>query len=373
MDKTKDEMLEEYAERIVEVNADVKEGDKVYLHAYSTDVLPLFDKVRRKIIKKGAYPHEHLIYDSQLGRAGMDYDWMKHGSKKQQQNISKAKKKELEEMDVYINLGGRKNENELNGVNTDLISLRKKSTKVLADLRRDMRWVLAQYPTDAKAQKAGMPTEEFEDLVLSAATKDLKEQRRKNEKIKKKFDKGEKVKIVSKNTEIEFSIKNREGVSSDGTDHNIPSGEVFYAPVKGSVEGYIEFTYPGRKQGNEVTGVYLEFEKGKVVDFKAEKNEEFLRNQLNTDEGSSRFGEFGIGTNREIDRFTNELGLDEKIGGTVHFALGSDFPECVPEGEERNDSSIHWDIIKDLRSGVGDGGKIILDGEVVQEDGEWQF
>jgi len=154
---------------------------------------------------------------------------------------------------------------------------------------------------------------------------------------------------------------------------NLPDGEVFYAPVTNSVEGEIRFTYPGRKQGNEVTNVWLKLENGRIVDFNADKNREFLREQINTGEGAHYFGEFGIGTNWKIDRFTNEMGLDEKMGGTVHFALGNGFNKGLPEDEEPNESAIHWDIVKDLRKPEGDGGKIIADGEVVQEDGEWQI
>jgi aminopeptidase len=334
--------------------------------------MPLFDEIRKLVIKKGAYPHEHIIYDSQLGRAGMDYDWLKYASEEQLKNISEAKKKELEEIDVYINIGGRKNTRDLNDIDSRKISLRKKETKVLADMRREMRWVLATYPTNSLAQKAEMSTKEFQDFVINAANIDWERLEEKNEKIKERMDKAEEVRIKSKNTDLRFSLKNREGVPTKGR-RNLPDGEVFYAPVKDSMNGEIEFTYPGRKQGNEVKNISLTIEDGKVVEFSADQNEEFLREQLNTDDGSKFIGEFGIGTNWEIDRFTNEMALDEKINGTVHFALGSGFKECMPDGEEPNESAIHWDIVKDLRIPEGDGGKIIADGEVVQEDGEWKI
>lgn len=364
--------LDKFAEILVNRTVEVEKGDNVYLAAQSTDVMPLFDKVREKVIKMGAYPHEHLIYDSQLGRAGMDYTWLKHASEEQLENISEAKLKEMEEMDVYLSIGNRDNENELNDIDSSKISKRKKHTKKLADMRRQMKWGLTRFPTDSLAQKASMSTEDFEEFVFNAVDIDWDRLEKKNKKIKELFDEAEEVQIVSKNTDLTFSIERRKGIMGNGK-HNLPDGEVFYAPVTESVEGEIEFTYPGRKQGNEVRNVYLKLENGKVVDFSADKNEEFLREQLNTDEGSKYFGEFGIGTNWEIDKFTNEMGMDEKIGGTVHFALGSGFSGGVPEDEEPNDSAIHWDIVKDLRKPKGDGGKIILDGEVVQEDGEWQF
>lgn len=368
-----EERIKEFARVLVERAAKIEKGDNVYLSAYSTEVLPLFDEVRRQIIKKGAFPHEHLIYDSQLGRAGLDYDWLKYASEEQLKTVSEAKKKELEEMDVYMSIGGRNNERELNGVEPEKISLRKRETKILSEMRSSLRWVLTRYPTDALAQNAGMPTQEFEEFVFSSVVDvDWDELERRNQEIKEVFDDADEVRIVSEGTDLTMSLEGRDGIAANGS-HNIPDGEVFYAPHRTSLEGHIEFTYPGVKQGNEVRGVRLEFENGKVIDFSAETNEDYLREQLETDEGSKYIGELGIGTNRQIDRFVNEIGFDEKIGGTIHMALGKAFDECVPEGEEKNDSAIHWDIVKDLRQPEGDGGKIIVDGEVVQKDGEWVF
>jgi aminopeptidase len=368
-----EDRIEKFAEVLVDRAAEVEEGEYVYLSAYSTDVMPLFDEVRKQIIRKGAYPHEHLIYDSQLGRAGMDYDWLENATEEQLSHVSEAKKKELEEMDVYISIGGRDNERELNGVSPDKISLRKREAKVLSELRSQMRWVLTRYPTDALAQNAGMPTQEFEEFVFSSVVDvDWDELEERNRRIKEVFDDADEVRIVSKDTDITMSLEDREGVAANGS-HNIPDGEVFYAPLRESLEGEIKFTYPGVKQGNEVRGVWLKFENGKVVDFSAESNEDYLAEQLETDEGSKYIGELGIGTNRQIDRFVNEIGFDEKIGGTIHMALGKAFEDCVNEDEEPNDSAIHWDIVKDLRKPEGDGGKIIVDGEVVQKNGEWVF
>ncbi len=368
----KEEEIDRFAEILLERTVELEKGDNVYLAAKTTEIMPFIDKLREKIIKQGAYPHEHLIYDSQLGRSGMDYTWLKHASEEQLENVSEAKKKELEEMDVYLSIGNRDNENELNNIDSSKIAKRKRHNKELADMRRQLKWGLTRYPTDSLAQKASMSTEDFKDFMFSAIDIDWDRLEKKNQKVKEIFDDTETVRIVSEDTDLEFSIEKRKGIMSNGK-RNLPDGEVFYAPVTDSVNGEIRFTYPGRKQGNEVTNVWLKLENGKVVDFSADKNEEFLREQINTDEGSQYFGEFGIGTNWEIDRFTNEMGLDEKMGGTVHFALGSGFEKGLPEDEEPNDSAIHWDIVKDLRKPEGDGGKIIADGEVVQENGEWKF
>ena len=366
----KDQRIREFAEILVDHSIEVKEGENIYLKASSIDVKPLFDEVRKLIIKRGAFPHEHFIYDSQIGRSGLDYDWIKHGSEKQMKNVSEAKKKELEEMDAFIMISARDNERELNGLDPEKITLRKKETQELSEIIHKERWVLTRYPTDASAQNAGLPTQDYEEFLFDAVTEvDWDDMASKNHKIKDCFDEADEVRIVSEGTNLKFSLENRKGISSTGK-HNVPDGEVFYAPVKDSVNGEVSFTYPGVKSGNQVEDIVLKFKDGKVVEYSASKNEEYLEAQLNTDEGAKYLGEFGIGTNTQIDRFMNDLGLDEKIGGTIHLALGNAYEESVPEDEEKNNSAIHWDIVKDLRENK-DGGKIFCDGEKVFEDGEW--
>lgn len=364
--------IEEFAEILVE-RAEIAEGDNVYLLSPSLEALPLFEEVRRQIFRRGAHPHEHLLYDSQIGSSGIDYDMMKHSSLKNLENLSEAKLEEVKRMDAYIRIGGESNSRDLTGLSSEKISARKKATRELLEERMKTNWVVTRYPTTGLAQDAEMPTKEFEEFVVEAVTGiDYDEQYKKNEKIKEKFDEADEVRIVSEDTDIELSLEGREGENDHG-DHNIPCGEVFYAPKKRSLNGHIKFTFPGVSNGNWVKGIYLEFEDGKIVDYSSESNEEFLKDMIETDEGSKFIGELGIGTNKMIDRFTGNTLFDEKIGGSIHMAIGNAYEKTVPEGGERNESGIHWDIVKDLRKDKGDGGKIILDGDVVQKDGEWQF
>ena len=360
--------IQDFAEVLVERAAEIDEGDNVYLLSKSVESKELFDEVRRQIIQKGAYPHEQFVYDSQISSEGLDYDWVKHGSMEQMKNMSEAKLQEMQKMDAYIRIGGGDNEKELAGLDSEKISARKEATQDILTERLDKRWVTTRYPTDAMAQEAGMPTQEFRDFVIEAVTEvDWEALEEKNAEIKEVFDGAEEVRIEAEDTELKLSLEGREGICDNG-DHNIPAGEVFYAPIKESLEGHIKFTYPGIASGNEVSGIYLEFEDGKVVNYSAEKNEEYLEEMLDTDEGAKRVGELGIGTNRQItDHIKNTL-FDEKIGGTIHLALGRAYEECAPE-EVRNQSGIHWDIVKELRN----GGKIFVDGELVQENGEWVF
>jgi len=366
------EDLKEFAEILIE-KAKIDEGDYVYLLSPSLEALPLFEEVRRQILEKGAHPHEHLLYDSQVGSGGMDYDLIKNSSITQLQHSSEAKMAEMEKMDAYIRIGGEPNTRGMTGLDSEKVSARKKATRPLLEERLKKNWVTTRYPTSGLAQDAEMPTQELEKFVFEAVKGiDYEEQYEKNEEIKELFDEADEVRIVSEDTDLTISIDGREGENDHGT-HNIPCGEVFYAPKKYGINGHIKFNYPAVSDGTWVKEVYLEFEDGKIVEYSAESNEEFLKDMIKTDEGSQYIGELGIGTNRMIDRFTGNTLFDEKIGGSIHMAIGNAYEKTVPEGDERNESGIHWDIVKDLRKQAGKGGKIILDGEIVQEDGKWQF
>lgn len=366
------ENLVEFAEVLVEHSAKIEEGDNVYLLVKSLEALPLFEEVRRQVIKKGAFPHEHVLYDSQVGSSALDYDWIKNASEEQLEQMSEAKMNEMKEMDAYIRIGGEKNTKELANLDPEKISKWRKTTEELLEERLGKKWVATRYPTNSMAQEAGMSTEKFEDFVVDAVTElDWEELEEKNAEIKKVFDGAEEVRIVGEGTDLTLSLKNREGIPDNGG-HNVPSGEVFYAPIKDSLEGKVNFSYPGIEGGNEVAGIELVFEDGRIVDYSAEKNEEFLEKMIETDEGSRYIGELGIGTNRQITEYIKNTLFDEKIGGTVHLAIGRAYGECVPEGAKPNESGVHWDLVKDLRSKDG-GGKIIVDGEIVQKNGEWIF
>lgn len=364
-----DREIEEFARVLVEHSTEIREGDYVYLMAESLQSLPLFEEVRRQVIQKDAYPHEHLLYDSQVGSEGMDYDWIREASEEQLKHVSRAKMKEMQEMDAYIRIGGADNIQELSGLDPEKASMRQEATREIFYERDEKRWVTTRWPTDALAQSSGMATEEFKDYIFSAVVDaDYDEIYSRNERIKNRFDEASEVRIVSDGTDLTMSIEGRKGVNSHGK-RNVPDGEVFYAPEKHSLKGEVSFSFPGVENGNEVRGIWLKFENGEVVDFSAETNEEFLRKMLETDEGSRFIGEFGIGTNRQLDRYVGNSLLDEKISGTIHLALGRGYRRSVEKEDERNESGIHWDLVEDLR----ESGEIILDGEVVQENGEWMF
>jgi aminopeptidase len=180
-----------------------------------------------------------------------------------------------------------------------------------------------------------------------------------------RFDAASEVRVVAAGTDLTLSLEGRAGEVDDGR-VNMPGGEVFYAPVEDSAEGVITFSeFPAVRFGREVVGARLAFEAGRVVDASAVSGESFLLEMLDLDEGARRLGELGIGCNPGIQRFTRNLGFDEKIDGTIHLALGNSYTFIGG----RNVSAIHWDIVKDLR----DGGELYADGELVQQSGAWRL
>jgi aminopeptidase len=224
-------------------------------------------------------------------------------------------------------------------------------------------WVICEYPVNATAQDAGMSLGEMEDFVFGAVLLDWDAEAARMRRIADVFDAAGEVRIVGEGTDLTVSLAGRTGAVDDG--HlNMPGGEVFYSPVEDSAEGEITFSeFPAVRFGHAVDGARLVFERGQIVEATAQSGESFLVETLDTDEGARRLGELGIGCNPAIQRYTRNVGFDEKIGGTIHLAVGSSY--TFTGG--KNVSAVHWDIVKDLRR----GGKLYADGELVQENGVW--
>jgi aminopeptidase len=233
----------------------------------------------------------------------------------------------------------------------------------------ELRWVVALYPTNAPAQDAEMSLSEYEDFVYGACMPDMEDPigywKRFSIKQQKFVDwmkEKKKIRVTGPETDLSFSIEGREFINCDGK-NNMPDGEVFTGPIEDSMQGNVYFSYPAIYDEREVTGVRLWFEKGRVVKASAEKNEKFLLETLDTDEGARRVGEFAIGTNEGVTRFTRQILFDEKINGSFHMALGAGFPEsggC-------NESAIHWDMVCDLRR----GGEILVDDKLLYKNGRF--
>jgi aminopeptidase len=235
----------------------------------------------------------------------------------------------------------------------------------------DLRWVLSMFPTDAYAQDAEMSLTEFEEYLFSTTFADTDDPVARREQIYKEQERLTKwlagkseVKVKGPNVDLTLSIADRKFKSANGF-NNMPDGEIYTSPVEESANGWIRYSYPAIQMGREVEGIELHFEEGKVVKATAEKNEEFLLSQLDIDEGAHYLGEFAIGTNKRINRFIKNLLFDEKIGGTIHLAVGYG----IEAAGAKNKSAIHWDMLCDMH----DGGQIFVDDELFYESGEFKI
>jgi len=274
-----------------------------------------------------------------------------------------------EAADVWIHVRAHDNVADMSAVPGETMSAFRTSHSPIREEILDTTWVLTQFPAPADAQNAEMATAEYEEFVWSAIDKDWDAQRAFQEQMVEILDPAEEVRIVSaETTDLRMSVAGMTTINDQAT-NNLPGGEVFTAPVADSVEGEVLFDKPLIHQGHEVEDAFLRFEDGEVVDHAASKNEAVLTEVVNTDEGARRLGELGIGMNRDIDRFTYNMLFDEKMGDTVHLAVGRAYEACLPEGESGNESAVHVDMIVDM----SEDSYIEVDGEVVQRNGTFRF
>ncbi|WP_436902374.1 aminopeptidase [Halovenus halobia] len=275
----------------------------------------------------------------------------------------------IEETDVFIAIRANENVTETSDVSPETNAAYSQAKQPILDERLSKRWCLTQYPAPANAQLAEMSTPTYENFVWDAINKDWGAVREHQQQMVEILDPADEVRIISgETTDVTMSISGNPTLN-DYAEKNLPGGEVFTAPVRDSVNGEVLFDKPLYHQGREVTDVYLEFDEGKVVDHDAEKNADVLTNVLETDEGARYLGELGIGMNRDIDQFTYNMLFDEKMGDTVHMAVGRAYGDTVGEGNEQNQSAVHVDMIVDM----ADDSRIEVDGEVVQRNGTFRF
>ncbi|WP_137283809.1 aminopeptidase [Halorussus salinisoli] len=274
-----------------------------------------------------------------------------------------------EAADAFVLIKGDRNTAELSDVPTETLAAFRRARRPVSEARMGKRWVGTQFPASGNAQKAEMSTEEYEAFVYDAIDKDWDAQKDHQQQMVEILDPAEEVRVVSGDTtDLRMSVAGMKAVNDYG-EKNLPGGEVFTAPVPDSVEGEVLFDKPLLRHGREIQDAYLRFEGGEVVAHDASKNADLLASILDTDEGARRLGELGIGMNRDIDRFTYNVLFDEKMGDTVHLAVGKAIEETVPEGQPLNESAVHTDMIVDM----SDDSFIEVDGEIVQRDGTFRF
>jgi aminopeptidase len=325
---------------------------------------PLLTAVYVELLKANAHP---VLRMAPRGTSALLF---RHGTRRHFTEITPYQRAYARTMDATIRVLSAANTRELSAADPRKQAALAKATRPLTNTLLAKPWVLTLFPTDAYAQDAEMSLEAYADFVYGAVMADEPDPVRAWRALRKeqtgliaRLRRADTIRIVGPDTDLSLSVKGRRFINSDGR-HNMPSGEIFTGPVEDSAEGYIRYDFPVCHAGREIDGIRLVFRGGKVVEAGADKNARFLREMLDMDPGARRLGELGIGTNRRIQRFTKNILFDEKIGGTVHLALGKSYPETGG----RNRSALHWDMIKDLRK----GGALYVNGRLFQKDGRFR-
>jgi len=357
------------ADILVNYSTKVQPGDWVQILA-DIPAMPLVNELYKSILTAGGFPTVNFA-SGQLTEI-----YLALSNEKQLMWANPAAQMIIEKVDVLLSVQAPENTRALSGIDPKRQQMQQLARKEWLETYRkrsasgDLRWNITNFPCLALAQEADMSLSDYEDFIYKATFADHDDPVAVWQKIhteqQKKVDwlAGKKIfQIKGKYADITMSIDGRGFINSSG-DKNMPSGEVYTSPVENSVNGWVEFTYPAIRLGREVEGVRLEFKDGKVITASAEKNEAYLLEVLDTDEGARYLGELGIGTNFGIDRFTKSILYDEKIGGSFHLALGSGFAQIGGQ----NKSTVHWDLICDAREDT----EMIVDGELFYKNGEFQ-
>jgi len=323
--------------------------------------------VYREAIRTGA----HVFLN--LNLPGADEIFLKNASDEQLDFVSPLRKLVIETFDATLSIGAEFNTRALSNVSPDRIARIQKANAPLSKLfmeraaRNEVRWCATEYPSQASAMEADMSLSEYQDFVYGAGWLDQpdpvtlwREEGQRQRKLISWLAGKDQVQIKGADIDLSFSIKGRPFEPADGK-YNFPDGEIFTGPVEDSANGWVRFQYPAIYAGREVIDIELWFEDGKVVKEKSSKGQDLLTSLLNTDPGARYLGEWGIGTNYAIQRFTKNMLFDEKIGGTIHFALGLGYPETG----SKNNSGIHWDMLCDMKES-----EIMIDGELFYKDGK---
>ncbi len=361
------EHLSKYAHLLVHYSLSLKSGDKLLIVSTSL-AEPLVQEVYREALAVGAHPETWITLN---GITRCLYD---EGSMEQLSHVSPLFAYAVKHYEAFLTIRAPFHTRELETVDPE----KKKAVSISeAGMRQrfreraaigSLRWSLCEFPTDAQAQACGLSLREYENFIASACFLYDVDPRARwlevhagQQRVVDYLNKRRHIVFRGKDIEISFSTEGRTWINSDGK-HNMPSGEIFTSPVEESVEGHIRFSYPGIYMGQEIEDVRLTVTGGQVVGFDAAKGKDLLARILEVP-GANRFGEAAIGTNKGIGRFTRNMLFDEKIGGTIHMALGGGFGEAGG----RNESPVHWDLLADMRP----DGEVLADGEVIYRGGEF--
>jgi aminopeptidase len=365
----RDPRVERLADLITGYSLDVREGQTMRIDAEES-AIPLAAALYRSALRRGALPYVHVT------PAGVDEILLFEGSEEQLAHIAEADRLQSDEADAWAAIWSQSNTRALTRADPERRRIHLSARYRLVN-RRWQRIGLGElalcgmlFPTQAHAQDAEMSLAQYEAFVYGACHVEddgnpILHWQSVSEELTARateLDSVRELRILGPDTDLRLSVEGRRWLASDGR-HNMPDGEVFTSPVETATHGDIYFAFPSVFQGQEVENVRLRFEGGRVVGSEASRGEDFLRAMIGTDEGSAVLGELAFGLNYEIDRFTRDILFDEKIGGTMHVALGGGFDEAGTQ----NTSDMHWDLICDLRT----DGEVYADGELVWKAGRF--
>ena len=356
--------IERWAKLLTEYSLRVKPKQTILI-AGPTSAQALLEACYKAVLARGAYPRLQVMLP-ELGAY-----FLRHANKDQLAHLSPVALYEARHCDGCIRILGEINTRASSAVDPANEAI---AARAREPIRRELvkrPWTLTLFPTNAYAQDADMGLADYEQFVGQAMFLDRRDPVGAWRALSKQqgaaircLRRVRHMRFVGPGTDIQMSVAGRTWINSDGR-HNMPSGEVFTGPVETSVEGHLKCSFPVCRSGRQVDGIALAFRKGRVVEASASKNEAYLKRMLEIDSGARRLGELGIGLNDGIDRFTSNILFDEKIGGTIHLALGMAYKETGA----KNRSALHWDLIIDLR----DGGEVYADGKRVMNNGTWRF
>ncbi len=363
-----DPRIEKMAKVLIEYSLKIKKGDVLLIQGHAA-AAPLIREAYRAALRRGALIETHIIVD------GMAEIFYAEASKAQLEWVSPLIRHQIKKIDAKLTVMAPTNTRALTNADPKRMAAYAKSGKPLTKLFHDrvakgeLKWVGTDWPTNAGAQDGEMSLAEFEEFVFTACRLDERDPiaawkavSKSQQALTRSLNRAKEIRVVADDTDLTYSCAGRKWINCDGR-QNFPDGEICTSPVENSVNGHIRFSFPAIHHGREVINVFLEFKDGKVIRSQADKGEDFLKAMIAMDAGSSRLGEAAFGTNYNITQFTRNTLFDEKIGGTVHFALGAGFPECG----SKNVSGLHWDLVCDLR----DSGKVFADGKLIQTNGRF--
>lgn len=358
------ERIKKLAKILVEYCLEIKEGEKLRISA-SDIAAPLILEVYKNALQKGAYP----IVDVSMPLLQEVY--YKYASDEQLQKQSEYEHFMVNYFDASLTILGGYNTKSMSGVPSEKIAMYRKSHAPLSEMQMkrlekgEFKWCATQYPTHSSAQDAGMSLIDYVEFIYQACflndedpVSSWKKYSDWQEKICKFLETKKEFRICSNGTDLTLRTEGRTWINCAGK-MNFPDGEVFTGPIEDSVNGHIKFSYPGIFSGKEIEDIELTFKDGKVINAKAKVGQNLLDAMLETDGGARYVGEFAVGTNMGIDTFTKNMLFDEKMGGTIHLALGA----SIAKSGGKNISGIHWDMLCDM-----EGGEIFADGELIYKD-----